>query len=203
MGLFILEEREVISGWGWIFDIITRWTQTNDTTNPTMYETRQWTKYFTEVRISTLIKKPKAKKCSKHRTICFIAHTSKTLARVLQKRNEMQIEDLLGKDKFGFRKGKRTRLAENNIRRTFRSRWKIVCLLHRLADGIWPCKVDKSNANPKGLVSSGAKENWSANSRKIKVLKVRLDQGVTGSVQIWSVVRQVCCLSPIPFNVHR
>jgi hypothetical protein len=35
------------------------------------------------------------------------------------------------------------------------------------------------------------------------VLNVWLDHGVTISVQIWRVVRKRCCLSLIPFNVHR
>jgi hypothetical protein len=48
--------------------------------------------------------------------------TSKTFARVLQRRNEMKIEDVFGGDQFGFRREKRTRLAENNIRTTFRIR---------------------------------------------------------------------------------
>jgi hypothetical protein len=87
-----------------------------------MFETREWTKYFTEVRISTLKKKPKAKKCGKHRTVCLITHTSKILARVFQRRNEMKIEDVLGGDQLGFRRGKRTRLAENNIRTNFGNR---------------------------------------------------------------------------------
>jgi hypothetical protein len=41
---------------------------------------------------------------------------------VLQRRNEMKIEDVVGEDQFGFRRGKRTRLSENNIRTTFGSR---------------------------------------------------------------------------------
>jgi hypothetical protein len=41
---------------------------------------------------------------------------------VLQRRNEMKIEDVLGENQLGFRTGKRTRLAENNIRTTFGSR---------------------------------------------------------------------------------
>jgi len=82
-----------------------------------MYETREWIKYFTEVRINTLKKKPKAKKkkCNKPRTICLIALTSKTLASVLQRRNKIKIEDVLGEDQFGIRRGKRARVAENNI----------------------------------------------------------------------------------------
>ena len=87
-----------------------------------MYETRECTKYFTDVRMSTLKKKLKAKKCSVHNTTSLNAHTSKALARVLKRRNEMKIEDVLTEDQFGFRRGKRPRFAENNIRTIFRSR---------------------------------------------------------------------------------
>jgi hypothetical protein len=84
-----------------------------------MYVTRDWTKYFTEVRIK---KKKKSKKYSKRRTIYLVAHASKTFARVLPRRNKMKVEDVLGGDHSGFRRGKRTRVAENNIRTTFGSR---------------------------------------------------------------------------------
>jgi hypothetical protein len=44
--------------------------------------------------MSILKKKPKAKKCNELRTISLNAHTSKTLAKVLQRRNEMKNEDV-------------------------------------------------------------------------------------------------------------
>jgi hypothetical protein len=50
-----------------------------------------------------LKKKPQATKCSKHRTIGLIAHRAKILGR----RIERKIEDVLGEDQFGFRRGKK------------------------------------------------------------------------------------------------
>jgi hypothetical protein len=32
----------------------------------------------------------------------------------------------------------------------FGYRWRIMCLLHGLVEGIYPCKLDQINAHPKG-----------------------------------------------------
>jgi len=61
----------------------------------TIYETGEWPKDFTEVTIA-LKKKPQATKCSDHRTISLIAHTAKIVAKILRKRFEKKIEDVLG-----------------------------------------------------------------------------------------------------------
>jgi hypothetical protein len=52
------------------------------------------------------LKKPKARKCTDHRTISLIAHAAKVVASVIR-RSENKIEDVLGEDQFGFRKGTR------------------------------------------------------------------------------------------------
>jgi hypothetical protein len=49
-----------------------------------------------------LKKKPQATKCSDHRTINIIAHTAKIVAKILRRRIEKKIEDVLGEDQFGF-----------------------------------------------------------------------------------------------------
>ena len=71
-----------------------------------IYETGEWPKDFTEVTMIALKKKPQATKCSDHRTISLIAHTTKIVAKILRRRIEKKIEDVLGEDKFGFRRGK-------------------------------------------------------------------------------------------------
>jgi hypothetical protein len=67
-----------------------------------------------------LKRKPKATKCSDHRTISIIPHAAKIVARILRRRIERKIEAALGEDQFGFRRGKGTNDAnwdaENNIR---------------------------------------------------------------------------------------
>ena len=82
----------------------------------TIYETGEWPKDFTEVTIIVLKKKPQATKCSYHRTISLIAHTAKIVAKILRRRIENKIEDVLGEDQFGFRRGKGTRDAIGMLR---------------------------------------------------------------------------------------
>ena len=81
----------------------------------TIYETGEWSKDFREGTMIALKKKPQATKCSDHRTISLIVHTAKIIAKILRW-IEKKIEDVLGEDQFGFRRGKGTRDAENNIR---------------------------------------------------------------------------------------
>ena len=62
----------------------------------TLYETGEWPKDFTEVTTIALKKETQAKKCSDHRTISLIAHTAKIVAKILRRRIEKKIEDVLG-----------------------------------------------------------------------------------------------------------
>jgi len=77
----------------------------------TIYETGEWPKDFTEVTMIAFKKKPQATKSSDHRTISLIAHTAKIVTNILRRRIEKKIEDELGEDQFGFRRGKGTRDA--------------------------------------------------------------------------------------------
>ena len=63
-----------------------------------------------------LKKKIQTTKCSEHRTISLISHTAKIIAKILRRRIERQIEDVLGEDQFGFRRGKGTRDAIGVLR---------------------------------------------------------------------------------------
>jgi hypothetical protein len=71
-----------------------------------IYESGEWPKDFTEVTMVALKKKPKARKCTDHRTISLIAHAAKVVASVIRRRSEKKIEDVLWEDQFGFGKGK-------------------------------------------------------------------------------------------------
>ena len=53
--------------------------------------------------------KPQVTKCGNHHTISLIAHTAKIIAKVLRRRIERKIEDVLAEDQFGFRRKKGTR----------------------------------------------------------------------------------------------
>jgi len=82
----------------------------------TIYNTGEWSQDFTEVRMIALKKKTKATKCSDYHTISLIAHTAKIIANILRRRIEKKIEDVLGQDQFGFRRGKGTRDAIGMMR---------------------------------------------------------------------------------------
>ena len=71
----------------------------------TIYETGEWPKDFTEITIIALKKKTQATKCSDHHTVSLISHTAK----ILRRRIERKIEDVLGEGQFGFRRGEGTR----------------------------------------------------------------------------------------------
>jgi hypothetical protein len=71
----------------------------------TIYATGEWPKDFTEVTMIALKKKPQATKCSDHCTISFIARATRIVAKILG-RNENKIEEVLGEEQFGFRRGK-------------------------------------------------------------------------------------------------
>ena len=81
-----------------------------------IYETGVWPKDFTEVKMFALKKKPQATKCSDHHTISLIAHTAKIVAKIFRRRIEKKIEDVLGEDQFGFRRGKGTSDAIEMLR---------------------------------------------------------------------------------------
>ena len=111
--------------------------------------------------------KERATKCSDHRTICLTAHATKTAAMIRRKRTERKIDE--HGDQFAFRRGKETRDAIRMLsiiwERTLK-KW-IVCLLRRLAEGIWPCKMYQINTDPKG--------NWCE-------MYMYMDQRVRGTI---------------------
>jgi hypothetical protein len=56
--------------------------------------------------VAALKAKPKAAKCSEHRTVSLIARAAKIAARIFRRRIEKKIGDALEGDQFGFRRGK-------------------------------------------------------------------------------------------------
>ena len=82
----------------------------------TIYETGEWPKDFMEVTMIALKMKPQATKCNDHRTISLIAHTAKMVTKILRRRIEKKIEEVLGEDQFGFRRGKGTSDAIRMLR---------------------------------------------------------------------------------------
>jgi hypothetical protein len=58
--------------------------------------------------VIALKKKPEATKYSDRCIFSLIAHTGKIVVRIFTRRIERKIEDVLGGDQFGFRRGKGT-----------------------------------------------------------------------------------------------
>jgi hypothetical protein len=82
----------------------------------TTYETGECPKDCTEVTMIALKKKPQATQHSDLRTINLIAHTAKIVKKILRRRFGKKVEDVLGEDQFGFRRGKGTKNATAMLR---------------------------------------------------------------------------------------
>jgi retron-type reverse transcriptase len=154
--------------------------------------------------VIALKKKPKATKCSDHRTISLIAHTAKIVAKILRKRIEKKIEDVLGEAQFGFRKGKGTRDAIGMLRIIPEQTLEIdeeinVCFID------WQKAFDRVNWTKLMQILKETGIDWGdrrliCNLYMTQNVKVRLNRGETRSVKIGRGVRQGCWLSPILFN---
>ena len=83
-----------------------------------IYETGKWPADFLQTVIILIEKKPNATKCSDFRTISLLGHAARVLIRVLNKRVEAKANAInhIGKDQFGFRKGKGARDAIATLR---------------------------------------------------------------------------------------
>jgi hypothetical protein len=172
----------------------------------TIYETGEWPKYFTQFTMITLKKKPHSTKCSDHRTISLNAHIAKIVTKILRRRIEKKIEDVLGEDQFGFRRGKGIRDAIGMLRIISERILELdeelsVCFIdcHKAFDRINWIKLMKI------LKKTGIdwRENrLISNLYMAQSVKVRLKLGDTRRVKIGRWVRQGCCLSPIMFNIY-
>jgi len=151
-------------------------------------------------------KKTLATKCSDHCTVSLIAHTAKIIAKILRRRIEGKIEDILGEDQFGFRRGKGTRDKIGMMRIIVEQTLKIdeeMCIF--FIDG--QKAFDHVNWTKLMQILKGTGIDWHERRMISKLymdqrVKLRLDRWETRSVQIGRGVRQGCCLSPVLFNLY-
>ena len=171
-----------------------------------VYETVEWSKDFTEVTMIALKKKPQATKCREHGTISLIANKAKTVAKILGRRIEKKIEDVLGEDQFGFRRGKRTR---DTIGTLIIIPGRTLETDEELPDFFidWQKAFDRVNWTKLMQILKGTGIDW--RERKLitnlfmaQSVKVRLNRGETRSVKIGRGVRQGFCWSPVLFNLY-
>jgi hypothetical protein len=153
-----------------------------------------------------LKKKPKATKCSDHRTISIIAYAAKIVAGILRRKIERKTEDELGEDQFGFRRGKGIRDAIGMLRIISERTLDIdeescACFIDRQK------ACDRVNWTKLMQILKGIGIYWRERRLISKLymeqsVKIRLDQEEARSVKIGRGVRQGCCLSPILFNIY-
>jgi len=134
--------------------------------------------------------------------------TLKTCLVILKilRRIERKIEDVLGEDRFGLRRGKGTRDAIGLLRIIAERILEIdeelrVCFID------WQKAFNRVNWTKLMQVLKRTGIDWRERRLISKLymdqrVKVRLDRGETRSVQIGRGVRQGCCLSPILFNLY-
>jgi hypothetical protein len=174
--------------------------------NNNIYESGEWPKDFTEVTMVALQRKPKARKCTDHRTISLIAHAAKVVASVIRRRSEKKIEDILGENQFGFKKGKGTRDAIGMPRiiteRTLDIDEEICICFTDWQKAFDHVKLTKLMRILKKTGTDWRKRRLISKLYIDQSVKVQLNQGVTKSVKIGRGVREGCWLSPLLFNLY-
>jgi hypothetical protein len=153
-----------------------------------------------------LKEKPKTRKGTDHRRISLIAHAAKVVVSVIRRRSEKKIEDVLGEDQFGFRKGRGTRAAVGMLRIISERSLDIgeefcVCFIdwQKTFDHV---KWIKLMQILKKIGIDWRERKWISKLYMDQSVKVRLDQGAKKNVKIGRRVRQGCCLSPLLFNLY-
>jgi len=128
------------------------------------------------------------------------------VAKILRRRIERKIGDVLAEDQFGYRREKGTRDAIGMLRITAERTLKrdadlCVCFID------WQKAFDRVNWTKLMQILKVTGIDWSER-RLIRGLwvaqsvKVRLNRGETRSVKIGTGVRQGCCLLPILFDLY-
>jgi hypothetical protein len=111
-----------------------------------IYKNGKWSKDFTEVTMTALERKPKATKCSDHRTISLITHTAKTVASILRRRIERKFSNYVETNSFNIEEEKGTMDSIGMLRMKSEITLDIddkLCACFRQAEGTCPCKVDQ------------------------------------------------------------
>ncbi|KAI5746408.1 hypothetical protein M8J77_003278 [Diaphorina citri] len=171
-----------------------------------IYDSGIWPEDLLKTILVPIPKKPNATECKEFRTISFICHLTKAITRILIKRIESKIEQHLGEDQFGFRKGRGTRDAMGCMRMMGEKMIEVnknlyVCFID------WEKAFDRVDWNILLRVLKEIHLNWK-DRRLIRELYkgqkviVRIENEETEEITIGRGVRQGCCMSPSPFNLY-
>jgi retron-type reverse transcriptase len=133
-------------------------------------------------------------------------YVQKIVAKILRRRIEKEIKNVLGENQFGFGRGKGTTNAIGMMRiiaaRTLEIDEEMcVCFVD------WQKAFDRVNWTKLLQILKGTGIDWRERRLISKLymaqgVEVRLDRGETRSVKTGRGVRQGCCLSPILFNLY-
>ena len=171
-----------------------------------MYRLGIWPTDFTRVVLVPLQKKINAVNCEDHRTISLISHASKIMVKILTERIEYKAKNFIGRNQFGFRKGRGTRDAIGVLR--------MLCersLEH--GNSVYICFVDFEKAVDRVNwvrmmdILKSLQVDW-RDRRMIAELYmrqeavVRVADGVSEPGVIGRGVRQGCPLSPLLFAIY-
>uniref|UniRef100_A0A8D8S3W4 Craniofacial development protein 2 n=1 Tax=Cacopsylla melanoneura TaxID=428564 RepID=A0A8D8S3W4_9HEMI len=171
-----------------------------------IYFTGTWPEDLLKTILVPLPKKSKAKECKDYRTISCICHLTKAITRIILKRIDRKIEENMGEDQFGFRKGKGTRDAIGCLRML----GERVLEVNReifVSFVDWEKAFDRVDWRILMRILRDVGVDWrdrrliSEIYRGQKVV-VRLGDEETEEIGIGRGVRQGCCMSPTLFNLY-
>jgi hypothetical protein len=171
-----------------------------------MYEQGVWPEEFAKVVMIPIPKKTNAIECGDHRTISLICHASKIMLKILTKRIEYKVQDVISRSQFGFRRGCGTRDAIGVLR--------MLCERSmEFGKDVYVCFVDfekafdRVNWTKMMKILEDLRIDW-RDRRMIMELYMRQEAVVrTGDGEakpgtIGRGVRQGCPLSPLLFTIY-
>lgn len=160
---------------------------------------------FQKSVIFALPKKAKAHQCENFRTISVTSHASKVLTRIIYRRIENRIEELLEGDQFGFRKSRGTREAILTLRLIIEGRIKknqdtymAFVDLEKAFDNVKWTKMFEI-LKKIGLNYRERRLIYNIYKQQQGLIKI---EGHERQAAIKKGVRQGCSLSPILFNIY-
>ena len=171
-----------------------------------VWNTGIWPKQWKQSVYVPIYKKGDPQECSNYRTIALVSHGSKLLLKILQKRLEPFMEQVIPDEQAGFRRARGTRDHISNIRR-------IMETAREYQKNVYMCFIDYSKAFDcvdhhklwQVLGKMGVPQHLVYLLRKLyesQEATVRTEYGNSEWFPVGKGVRQGCILSPYLFNMY-
>ena len=171
-----------------------------------IYIRGEWPKDFVKTVMIPIPKKQGTRKCQEYRTISLISHAAKIMLRVLNRRLVKKMEESMGEEQYGFRRGRGTRDAigvVKTIGERYIERGKAVNMcfidLEKAFDRVnWRklmeiLKVKRVDWRDRRLIEKLYRE---------QEVTVKVGSTQTEWIRLGRGVRQGCCMSPTLFNMY-